>query len=123
MKTQSIATISAILLAAMLFISPAWGESPGVQRVSYETFVDLQIQHNEFKSTLGSPNTPNLRKIAEDARMKADFLRENRDALVTGMRSLDIENKPYKMTLYLNQTFYNAIRDDGTFLIADSAEE
>ncbi len=117
MRTQPVSTITAIFLAAMLFISPAWGGSSGEQRVSYEsygsyeTFVDQQIQHNEFKAALGSTNTPNLQKAAEVSREKADFLKENRDALVADMEADNVEKKPYKMTHYLNQTFYDSFRE------------
>ncbi len=111
MRTRSVTTISAIFLAAMLFISPAWGDSSGDQRVSYEGYIDQQIQHHEFKASLGSPNAPNLHKAAEISREKADFLKENRDALVANMEADDVEKKPYKMTRYLNQTFFNAHRE------------
>ncbi len=114
MRTQSILTISVIFLAAMLFISPAWGGSSGDQRVScnsYEGYIDQQIQHNEFKATLGSANTPNLQKAAEVSREKADFLRENRVALIANMEAENVEKKPYKMTHYLNRTFYDSPRE------------
>ncbi len=114
MRIQSILTISAIFLAAMLLISPARGESSGDQRISYnsyEGYIDEQIQHNEFKATLGSANAPNLQKAAEVSREKADFLRENRDALVANMEAANVEKKPYKMTHYLNRTFYNSFHE------------
>ena len=114
MRTRSVSTISAIFLAAMLIISPAWGESSGDQQVSfnsYAMFVDQQIQHNEFKASLGSTNAPNLQKAAEVSREKADFLKENRDALSANMEADNVEKKPYKMTHYLNQTFYDSHRE------------
>ncbi len=131
MRTQPIVTISAIFLAAMLFISPVWGESSGDQQVSYnsydsydsyEKFVDQQIQHNEFKATLGSAVSPNLLKNAEVSRGKADFLRENKDALVSNMGINNIEKKAYKMSRYLNQMFYGSFRSEGPLPGTDAIE-
>ncbi|MCP4692507.1 MAG: hypothetical protein GY859_30970 [Desulfobacterales bacterium] len=114
MRTQSILTISAIFLAAMLFISPAWGGSSGEQRISYnsyEGYIDKQIRHHEFKATLGSSVAPNLQKDAEVSREKAAFFKEHRDAMIRNMRADNVDAKPYKMTHYLNRTFYDYFPD------------
>ncbi len=126
MGTRSILTISAILLAAMLFISPAWGESSGDQRLSfnsYEEYIDEQIRHNEFKASLGSPSAPNLQKIAEISREKVEFLKAHGSALARNMEADNVEKKPYKMTRYLNRTFYDSIRGDGALISAISIEK
>ncbi len=124
MKTKYFFMASAILLATMLCISPAWCEPPveDDQGVSYENYVDEQIQHNEFKSTLGSAKTPNLQKNAEISREKAEFLRNNRDALISEMKVNNVEMKPYKMHRYLNQTFFDSYHPGGG-LYGESAIE
>ncbi len=124
MKTNYFLIISAFILAAMLCTSPAWCETPGSgdQYVSYEGYIDKAIQHSEFKSTLGSPTSPNLQKNAEVSREKTEFLKNNRDALIRKMEADNVEKKPYKMTHYLNQAFYDSSRP-GEIVLGTAAIE
>ncbi len=85
--------------------------------------IDEQIRHHEFKASLGSPSTPNLQKAAEVSREKAEFLKTHKSTLIRNMEVARVEEKPYKMTHYLNGTFYNSILDYGSFLVADAGEE
>ncbi len=118
MKTNYFLIATALFLAATLCISTAWCETPGEgdQRVSYEKYIDERIQHNEFQANLGSATAPNLRENAQVAREKAEFLKINRDALINNMEVDLVERKPYKMSRYLNRTFYDSYRAEGPLM-------
>ncbi len=115
MKTTCFFILSAILATAMICMTPAWCDPPvaGDRQASYESFIDEQIRHGEFKSTLGSATSPNLQKSAEVSREKVEFLKRNREALISNMEVDNVDKKPYKMSRYLNQRFYGSFRGEG----------
>lgn len=92
-------------------------ESPWVKDrerwiVSYYARIEDQIEKCDNQSAMRSSKFSNAKKAGEMARLKADFLRNNKGFLVLGMLENRISPADYKIDHYLNSKFYSTIRSE-----------
>lgn len=79
-------------------------------RDNYAAYIDQCIRKCDNKASLASSRSRNLREGADNARMKATFLRDFRDQLIEDLFAENVALKPYKLDYFINQRFYTVIQ-------------
>ena len=101
-----------IVLATTLSALPAHGTNATLPetKAKLEILVDEYISCCEAKSGLRNSRSEKIRRAAIRACTIAAYCRQSRDELVKEMLENDIEPKAYKVRLFLNDKFKNALQ-------------
>lgn len=81
-------------------------------RLMYSAYVDQCIKRCDAKASMRDSRSKNLRYAAEIGRLKAEFLNDYKELLVTEMIIGQVKMKPYKIDYYINQRFFTIIRPE-----------
>ena len=113
MKTKSI--IIAIIVSVLFAIGSfqALGQDAEAQnvRASYEKSLKVYTDRCNSKSEMLNSKSDNLRKAALRSCMKASFCSIYKDELIDELIVNNIELKPYKIQLFINQKFETAMSE------------
>lgn len=79
-------------------------------RENYAAYIEACIRKCEKKTLMVDSRSRNLQSGAEQARMKAAFLRDYRDQLIDDLVYESVELKPYKLDYLINRRFFEVLR-------------
>ena len=106
--------INALFLIAVLFsipfnpyVKPASAKASGDEQVYYAMAVEAIITSCEKKKCLKDSRSNHLRRCAETAASKVEFLRRYKERLIEGMMAENLPLKRYKVERYINARFTN----------------
>ena len=104
---RKIAVFTAIMVTLALFFSfSAIGQDAAI----YEDLLDQYVNQCASKTELKSSGLINVRKAAAVAMLKGTFAKAYRTELIKGMVQGNLEPKPYKVKLFINDQFYNVFQ-------------
>ena len=104
---------SAILITlTLVFGFNAFCENiyPGPKEHAYGNLLDNYIARCDAKLQMTHSGLQNVRRAAAVAMLKGTFAKTYRQELISGMAEEGIDQKPYKVDLYLNDQFYSLVR-------------
>ena len=112
MKTK--ATTMAVVMVSLTFIfglsAMCQGTNPIPTTKVYEHLLDQYIDRCDAKVEMKASGLENVRRAAAIAVLKGTFARTYRKELIESMIQDEVEPKPYKVQVYLNDLFYRLVR-------------
>lgn len=105
--------INTLFMIAVIFsiscvwpcLKPASAMANGDEQAYYATAIETIIVNCEKKQCLHTSRSSHLRRCAETAACKADYLRHHKQRLVEGMMAENLPLKRYKVERYVNARF------------------
>ena len=94
-----------LLTMALLAAQVHAGPSVQAQKAYFESAIALEIIDCQHKSALLGSRSPKLHLKGLSEAQKAVYLLMHREQLVDAMAASHLENKPYKVHLFLNDYF------------------
>ncbi len=106
MKTRLV-IMALICLTAGVGAFPAQAGGPSIdqQKSYYLDCIDQEIENYSCKVVLTNSRSKNLRAYGGEASQKAQFLTQNKDALVQEMTVQNVSLRPHAVHQYLLQRF------------------
>ena len=106
--------INALFLIAVLFsipfnpyVKPASAKASGDEQIYYAMAVEAIIANCEKKKNLKDSRSNHLRRCADTAASKVEFLRRYKERLLEGMMTENLPLKRYQVERYVNARFSN----------------
>ena len=100
-----IATSIVLSITVIAPVQPALATSAESQQAYYEATIQSIVDNCEKKECLGESRSANLRRCAEVAAKKADYLRRNKQRLIEAMTAERVPMKRYRVERYVNMCF------------------
>ena len=75
------------------------------QQAYYEAAIQSIVDNCEKKECLGASRSANLRRCAQTAAQKAEFLKRNQQRLIEAMMAEELPLKRYRVERYVNMHF------------------
>ena len=107
MKAKILATILIPVLVTIILTMPALGGDTDVmeKRAKLEALLDRYVASCSAKSEMLNSRSETIRKSAIRSCRIASFCVTSKEALVNEMLAQNIEPKPYKVSMFLNEKF------------------
>jgi len=109
MRIKTVLKLVVLLAVIFNWAIPAIGEM-GYQnalRSSYDGMYEDFVKKTESKAKLSDSKSKNLRQAARVASLKANYLKNHKDALINEMIRRDIPPKNYRMRQFVSEKFYS----------------
>jgi len=118
MKTMTAFFSAFLVTLTMVFgLNAIGGEShTGQAADAYELIMDRYIARCDAKLEMRDSRLDNIRRAAAIATLKGAFAKSYRKELVNDMIQDEISPKPHKVEFYLNERFYNLVREKSSEL-------
>lgn len=103
--------INAIVLMSVVFsmtiavfLQPVFALSGGDRRSFYDAAIKSIAANCEKKECLGESRSAHLRRCADAAAKKAEYLRHNKQRLIEAMTAEELPLKRYRVERYVNMS-------------------
>lgn len=119
MMKRQVAIFSTIFVTLTLAfgINAIAGETlPTETAITYEHLLDQYIAKCNSKIEMKNSGLENIRHAAAIAALKGTFAKTYKKELIGAMIQDEINPKPYKVHVYLNDRFYSLIREKNSEL-------
>lgn len=112
MKTKSTIFSLVLITLILVFGSNAFCENiyPGPNENTYGHLLDNYIAKCDAKVGMINSSLQNIRRAAAVAMLKGTFAKSYRQELIDGLAEDGVDQKSYKVDLYLNERFYGLVR-------------
>ncbi len=107
MRLMPTVVLMSILFSMTVVVAaqPALATGPENQRAFYNTTIESIVINCENKGCLKESRSAYLRRCADAAVQKADFLRRNKEQLIEVMMAEQLPLKRYRVEHYVNMSF------------------
>jgi len=113
-----IASVAALLLVCGVTFSGLYAESENVKTsLSYGTYVDGYIQQCEGKTEMLNSGSLNIRKSAMQTKLKGDFIKSNRTALIDYLMEKDVPLNAARIEYHLTTKFTETLHPEGVYTV------
>lgn len=90
--------------------------------VKYATFIDETIQKCRNKVVLLHSSSPNIRRQAARASLKAAYLKIHKNELIAYLNTVSAEASRDRVEYHLNKHFYQSLRPDELYVLLEASE-